>query len=788
MLLVFPRVGARGAFEGFDYHLGAAYVRAFLGAAGRRTRQFLHPGGGTLTEMARRILEEGRDASVIGFSCYDSNVFLVRLLADELRRLGARQLLICGGPSATFSDEAILEGCPALDACVRGYGEETALDILEWSFGNRKPSEIAGLTFRDRDGRVLRTESRPLPADDLDRYPDPYLSSFLPAERAADLGVLTSRGCTFPCVFCNCAAMSGRTVRYHSPDRVLEVLSFLNDRASQAAGNRMARVAIVDDNFSLNGPRFHAILERLAVMRLDRLEFWAEMRVESLREDSFILMKRAGFRDIHFGLESAVPRVLAALGKVRNADDSTGDYARETAYVRRIDWAVQRAKEAGLEVSVSVLFGGPGETEADGMATLSFVRDIKATRYAHNYLRVLPGTPLATNADRYGLRVSSLPGRKLPWRTHHAYDVTRLPVLKNDEAMLPRSGRDIQEARRLITGLRHTTATGEQAGPAPIHVVFESGLQALSPAAWLQKAMPLRISVWLTGQDASDPDTFLARLAADGAPVGGLNTLRPSDPGSRPGVWRINESAPTAPDGNTRRVMMRPLSEKDPAKAPDDRCHVVWMIESHADLAQLRERGRAMNAQTGWTYPVSWGHSPMVRDACRWCAAPCPASAGGRWLVGPSGEVRPCWRGKVVGQVGDTLQHLTRAVETLAEAARKRRGCATCPAAARCSQCLFPLVDDAEYCAFRLEGPEATDWITGISFLTALPPDARPRFKRLSGFGKTIMRRAGYEAPVEECLLAATPDGANAILAHARSMTVFELNAAEHALLELAGS
>ena len=198
----------------------------FLSTHGVYTEQFLHSGNATLDELVALIVE--RDARSVGFTCLDNNYYVVKLLAERIRTLSPDILIICGGPTATFSDHVIMRDCSAVDLCVRAYGEITCLDLINWIQGTRGIESIPGITYR-KEGHPIRTRDRSFaesfsPIQDnppgaaaseaskeniLDVFPDPYISAALPPTSATEIGVLTSRGCTFPCTYCNFAAMSG---------------------------------------------------------------------------------------------------------------------------------------------------------------------------------------------------------------------------------------------------------------------------------------------------------------------------------------------------------------------------------------------------------------------------------------------------------------------------------------------------------------------------------------------------------------------------------------------------
>jgi oxygen-independent coproporphyrinogen-3 oxidase len=125
---------------------------------------------------------------------------------------------------------------------------------------------------------------------------------------------------------------------------------------------------------------------------------------------------QAGFTRISLGMQSAAPRVLAALDR-RHAPGRPVAAARE-------------AREAGFEhVNLDLIYGAPGESDADWEASLRAVLDAGADHVSAYALVVEPGTRLAARvrrgelaapeddvlAHRYRMADELLCGAGLPW-------------------------------------------------------------------------------------------------------------------------------------------------------------------------------------------------------------------------------------------------------------------------------------------------------------------------------------------------------------------------------------
>jgi len=109
------------------------------------------------------------------------------------------------------------------------------------------------------------------------------------------------------------------------------------------------------------------------------------MRLNAIKEiETYRLMKKAGFRMILFGLESA--------------NQETLDRINKNLRVEEIEPALKMCKSAGLEPHITVMVSYPWETKKDAQNTLDFVKRLFRKGYVDSLQATLaipyPGTPL----------------------------------------------------------------------------------------------------------------------------------------------------------------------------------------------------------------------------------------------------------------------------------------------------------------------------------------------------------------------------------------------------------
>ena len=115
-------------------------------------------------------------------------------------------------------------------------------------------------------------------------------------------------------------------------------------------------------------------------------EVTTEANPDSVSPASLEALAEAGFTRVSFGMQSAVPHVLKVL-------DRTHDPAR-------VPEAVRWARDAGLDVSLDLIYGTPGESLADWRASLDAALACEPDHVSAYALIIEDGTKLAAQIRR----------------------------------------------------------------------------------------------------------------------------------------------------------------------------------------------------------------------------------------------------------------------------------------------------------------------------------------------------------------------------------------------------
>ena len=322
--------------------------------------------------VASQIISRGAD--LIGLSSLCSSYPLTIRIAESVKYQKPSCTILLGGPQASATDLATLRAFPFVDFILRGEADlSLPLFVSQWS-GDRRFSDIPGLTWRSPFG-VQKNPDAPL-IEDLDDLPLPayhLCNSLKEAEYALlELG----RGCPFACTFCSTNDFFRRKFRVKSPERML------SDMRAISSLYGFSGFTLVHDLFTVDRRKVVAFCEALIAAKEDFV--WScSARTDCVDEALLELMARAGCNSIFFGVETGSKRMQRII-------DKHLDPAQARA-------AVEAAERMGIATTVSLIGGFPEENEDDLRQTLDvFMHAMRHPRSTpqFNLLAPLAGTPV----------------------------------------------------------------------------------------------------------------------------------------------------------------------------------------------------------------------------------------------------------------------------------------------------------------------------------------------------------------------------------------------------------
>jgi hypothetical protein len=293
--------------------------------------------------------------------------------------------VVWGGNFGSLYPAPVLNA-PTVDWLVRGQGDRTFVELLDVLHGNREPTSVMGLCFRNSDGSHHIGKERAwvgpgeLPAPPYHKIPvADYLHATFLGKRN---GVYQSSiGCPYACNFCGVISVFGRREQVQHPSRTAEHLSFLIREYG------MDSVHFYDNNFFLTDAHAREIADHLMPLGL---RWWCESRVDALMrfsDETFRRLKKAGLVMVFCGAESGNDDVLKKMQKGITTDQIIG--------------AAERTRQFGIVPEFSFVFGDPDEPEQEIDNTLTFIRKLKGINPA---MELIPYfyTPTPQRRDTYG--------------------------------------------------------------------------------------------------------------------------------------------------------------------------------------------------------------------------------------------------------------------------------------------------------------------------------------------------------------------------------------------------
>ena len=270
-----------------------------------------------------------------------------------------------------------------VDMVVRGQGEITIVEVAQ-ALSHKKPlNNIAGLSWKNNgqhthnvDRKVEPLDALPSPAFDLTNF-DAYENLC----GIRKLAYATSVGCPYACNYCTDQVFYKRRFNALSADRVVSEMIDLVTRY------RTEEVALLDSNFPVQLPRALEIARGILAAGV-KFKWTFQASTDFLcrmSEDDVRLLGASGVSHMGFGTESTSESVLKLMNKRHQRVDEMYETAR-------------KAQVGGIRVTFNLIFGYPGETEADRIITFQTMSDIgrqfSNVSFSPNIFTPYPGIPI----------------------------------------------------------------------------------------------------------------------------------------------------------------------------------------------------------------------------------------------------------------------------------------------------------------------------------------------------------------------------------------------------------
>ncbi len=331
------------------------------------------------------------NAPVYGFSAYIWNITETLSIAESLKKLRPDCKIFLGGPEVSYKANEVLEKHPFIDSIIVGEGEEGIKNLL--SLYPRLPKKIHGAP----DSLFLS------------RAPHYFLDGDAPESLPPGKFVYyeSSRGCPFSCGYC--LSGSDCAVRAKSAETTLaDLLEF-----EKLNGDGTRTVKLVDRTFNYDLPRAKKIWRGLLDEKYT-CRYHFEIQPSILDEEALEILSMApqGKFQLEAGIQSTSPSVLAECGR-------GGNVKKELFNLKKLK-AIKN-----VPVHVDLICGLPLDSLENIKRSVNEVYHL-SDELQIGFLKILSGTKIADNAEKYGIK----------YRSEPPYEVLCTSTLSFDEIYL----------------------------------------------------------------------------------------------------------------------------------------------------------------------------------------------------------------------------------------------------------------------------------------------------------------------------------------------------------------
>jgi len=328
--------------------------------------------------------------NVVGITAMTVMISAAASISEAIKKHNHSIITILGGVHVTAEHTTTLGRYPVFDYAVVGEGEVVFMDFLERVVRKQKsPEEVQSLVWRK--GEEINVNQRRAFYKSLDEFPPPafdlvpslfnhYRLSVFGTKKFKSVGLVTSRGCTGKCTFCDLGVV-GRGYRANSASYLINLMKDCYEKYG------VNDFLFYDDLFVGSRPRLQEVCDMIINEKLP-FTWSCCARVDFIHKDMLDLMKRAGCWMIEYGIESGSQRII--------------DSMRKNITKEKIKDIIDATHDAGIITKGNFIFGNPGEDHWSLMESIDFACSIKLNYAQHTFLQPLPGSELYETAGLYG--------------------------------------------------------------------------------------------------------------------------------------------------------------------------------------------------------------------------------------------------------------------------------------------------------------------------------------------------------------------------------------------------
>lgn len=332
----------------------------------------------------KKAVNDLLDADVVFVSTYVWNMRISLEIAQSLKRVRPRTLVVFGGPQVPERDPDFLKKYPFIDLACHGEGEQVMVAILD-HFETRNWAEVPSVSYVNARGEVVKNPKIGR-AKDLALFPSPYLEGVFaplmeanPSEHWIALWE-TNRGCPFSCTFCDWGSAVASKVNAFDLERIYREVDWL-------AEHKIEFIFCCDANFGILARDLDIVSYVAEVKRRcgspQALSVQATKNATERAYQTQKMLADAGLnKGVDIALQSMDPNTLKS---IKRGNISTNTYQE----------LQRRFTRDNVETYTDLIVGLPGETYSTFAAAVStIIENGQHNRIQFNNLSILPNAEM----------------------------------------------------------------------------------------------------------------------------------------------------------------------------------------------------------------------------------------------------------------------------------------------------------------------------------------------------------------------------------------------------------
>jgi len=325
----------------------------------------------SINRGADKILNEiiDEDPEAAAFSVYIWNAELIKSIFAKIKKYNSSIKIILGGPEVSYNSDRWIDLYPQIDFIIKSRGEQGFHHLLSKKFKLKN--------------RIIDIENTV-----FNEIPIPYLETDFKVLKNRYIYYESSRGCPFKCAYC-ISSCSDQYLELKDCKKVKDELSFI-------LGHEIDMIKFIDRTFNINKTHYIEIWKYL-VSDYSRagVKFHFEIYPALLDEADFDILSKCpdDLFQFEIGIQSVNPKTLKAVNRNDLWDRIKPKISRLIGFKK-------------FHIHVDLISGLPYEDLKSLKYSFNEVYRLSADHFQLGILKILPGTQISIDAEKYGIKYS----------------------------------------------------------------------------------------------------------------------------------------------------------------------------------------------------------------------------------------------------------------------------------------------------------------------------------------------------------------------------------------------